>query len=59
MMEWIDNLIQLFGSDGDFQKQKFKDGVISAFIKTGAIPCNVDENGITILRSTMMNLFVE
>jgi DDE superfamily endonuclease len=47
MMECIDNLIQLFGPDGDFQKQKFKDGVISAFMKTGTVPCNVDENGVT------------
>jgi DDE superfamily endonuclease len=47
MMECIDNLIQLFGPDGDFQKQKFKDGVISAFMKTGTIPCNVSENGVT------------
>ena len=29
MMECIDNLIQLFGPDGYFQKQKFKNGVIS------------------------------
>jgi DDE superfamily endonuclease len=46
MMECIDNLIHLFGSDGDFQKQKFKDGVISSFIKTGTIPCSVDEEGV-------------
>ena len=46
MMECVDNLIQLFGPDGDFQKQKFKNDVISSFIKTGTTPCNLDENGV-------------
>ena len=38
MAECIDNLIDLFGVDGDFQKVKFKKGIISSFVKTGCDP---------------------
>ena len=44
MMECISDLIRLFGSDGDFQKQKFKEGVISSFKKTGTIPSSTDHD---------------
>ena len=36
----IENLISLFGANGDFQKPKFKRGTTSSFIKTGTIPVN-------------------
>ena len=45
MTECIHNLIDLFGVDGDFQKLKFKNGIISSFIKTGTLPVNYDEVG--------------
>ena len=40
MTECIENLISLFGANGDFQKPKFKRGITSSFIKTGTIPVN-------------------
>ena len=40
MAECIENLIYLFGGNGDFQKTKFKKGITSSFVKTGTIPVN-------------------
>ena len=45
MMECISDLITLFGSDGDFQKHKFKEGINSSFRKTGTIPLTTDQDG--------------
>ena len=44
MMECISDLIILFGPNGDFQKQKFKEGIISSFKKTGTIPSSINDD---------------
>ena len=35
----------LFGIGGDFQKAKFKNGIISSFVKTGTLTVNYNEVG--------------
>ena len=52
MMECISELIILFGSDGDFQKLKFKEGVNSASKKTGTIPLSLMKMGNLLLLRT-------
>ena len=45
MFECIEDLIHLFGPDGSFQKEKFKNGISTSFQKTGTTPISVDANG--------------
>ena len=45
MFECIEDLINLFGPDGSFQKEKFKNGISTSFQKTGTTPVSVDANG--------------
>ena len=46
MMDCISDLINLFGPNGEFQREKFKNGIISSFVKTGTVPVTTDENGV-------------
>ena len=46
MMDCISDLINLLGPNGEFQREKFKNGIISSFVKTGTVPVTTDENGV-------------